>query len=413
MGINEYPSAKSRALSLCDDLTVPMQASAQNAVLRPLVHSLLAAALAAGVTLAAAVQHASAEPRGRSQDQLLRKAYDSQVTGKSREYFVYLPAGYHTEVGRRWPVILFLHGGGERGNAVEDLNRVLAHGPLAEAWIQGRDLPFIIISPQMPLFDRPLRTTEALAPQRNADGPPPPRRRGRRPAQPMARITDPTVPSYAATRGNDSWRRMESEVLAIVDSTLEEFRADEDRVYLTGLSFGGAGTWHLAMADPGRWAAIAPICGPGDPSRAVRLAEAKTPVWVLQGGRDLVVRPERVLETVKALEEAGHLSVRFTVHEDLGHNAWTRVYEGWDLYAWFLTHRRPALTADSGDRYPGSGTRKWAAKRSAESRLLAVRPAPLAVLRSLPASGDYYQLGERIDCRSLQARRPSHVNRSC
>ena len=97
---------------------------------------------------------------------------------------------------------------------------------------------------------------------------------------------------------------------------------------MTGLSFGGAGTWHLAMADPRRWAAIAPICGPGDPSRVDQIANAKTPVWVFQGGRDTVVRPERVLETVTALEAAGHPEVLFTVHEDLGHNVWTRVYEG-------------------------------------------------------------------------------------
>ena len=280
------------------------------------------------------------ETGGRSQSQLLRKGYESQVTGQRREYLVYIPVGYHTEPAKRWPVILFLHGGGERGNAIEDLDRVLTHGPLHEAWIQGRDLPFIMISPQMPRFDRPLRNPGSPLPARNPDGPPPPRNRGRRPAQPMARATDTEIPSFDARGLSESWLKMQDEVLAMVDSTLNEYRADEDRVYLTGLSFGGAGTWHLAMAGPDRWAAIAPICGPGDPALTPRLAQAKTPVWVFQGGRDTVVRPERVLETVTALEAAGHPEVRFTVHEDLGHNVWTRVYEGWDLYHWFLAHRR-------------------------------------------------------------------------
>ena len=295
-------------------------------------------AFAVGLGVSGIVSAAAAS--GRSQSQLLRKGYESQFTGHWREYFVYLPVGYHTEPGNQWPVILFLHGGGERGNAVEDLDRVLAHGPIAEAWIQGRDLPFIMISPQMPLFERPLRSPAAPAPAQVLDGLPPPRNRGRRPERPMARTTDPDIPSFGTRGASESWLKMSDEVLAMVDSTLNEYRGDEDRVYLTGLSFGGAGTWHLAMSEPERWAAIAPICGPGDPELTPGLVEANTPVWVFQGGRDTTVRPERVLETVKALEAAGHPDVRFTVHEDLGHNVWTRVYEGWDLYGWFLTHRR-------------------------------------------------------------------------
>ncbi|MXY70385.1 MAG: alpha/beta hydrolase [Acidobacteriia bacterium] len=317
-----------------------MKQSARTTALRPAHRSLVVYGVALAISLAIASNQAVAEPAGRSQGQLLRKGYESQVTGERREYFVYLPTGYHTEPGKRWPVILFLHGGGERGNAMEDLDRILVHGPVAEAWIQGRDLPFIMISPQMPLFDRPRRSSDQPAPKRIEDGPPPPRRYGRRPQQPMARVTDLSLPSFTASASRESWTRMEGEVLAMVDATLSEFRSDQDRVYLTGLSFGGAGTWHLAMADPNRWAAVAPICGPGDPSRVDRIADAKLPVWVFQGGRDTVVRPERVLETVVALEAAGHPDVRFTVHEDLGHNVWTRVYEGWDLYEWFLAHRR-------------------------------------------------------------------------
>ena len=99
--------------------------------------SLVATGVALAVSLAIASHLASAEPAGRSQGQLLRRGYDSQATGEHREYFVYLPTGYHTEPGKRWPVILFLHGGGERGDALEDLDRILAHGPVAEAWIQG------------------------------------------------------------------------------------------------------------------------------------------------------------------------------------------------------------------------------------------------------------------------------------
>lgn len=276
---------------------------------------------------------------GRSQAQLLRKSFDSTATGKQREYFLYLPAGYYTEAAKKWPVILFLHGGGERGNGLEDLDKVLVHGPIAEAWTQGRDLPFIILSPQMPLFGRELRNPDGAPPKRVVDGPPPARRYGRRPQEPMARKASGQSPRWDENGPPEGWWKVEKDLLNMVDSTVREYRADSERVYLTGLSYGGFGTWHMGMSYPHRWAAIAPICGAGNVKQVGRLVEAKTPVWVFQGGRDTVVRPEWVLSTVKALEAAGHSAVRLTVHEDLGHNVWTRVYEGWDLYNWFLSHR--------------------------------------------------------------------------
>jgi predicted peptidase len=97
------------------------------------------------------------------------------VTGLRREYFVYLPADYEQFPDKKWPVMLFLHGNGERGDGLADLDYVLRHGPLMEAWIQRRKLPFIIISPQLPLFGE----LEAVAgrasetrPERLAEGTP-------------------------------------------------------------------------------------------------------------------------------------------------------------------------------------------------------------------------------------------------
>ncbi len=292
------------------------------------------------LTLAAGQKLAAADVDGRSQAQLLRRSYMSTATEKQREYFLYLPAGYHTETGKRWPVILFLHGGGERGDGLGDLDKVLMHGPMTEAWIQGRDLPFIIITPQMPRFNRPVRGEDVVPPERSENGPPPPRPYGRRPEQPMARETSGEAARWGEQGPPEGWWMVEEDLLSMVDSVRADFRGDPARVYLTGLSYGGFGSWHMAAAHPSRWAAVAPICGAGDPNSVGSLVEAKMPIWVFQGGRDTVVRPERVLETVKALEAAGHPDVRFTVHEDLGHNVWTRVYEGWDLYNWFLSHRR-------------------------------------------------------------------------
>jgi len=90
--------------------------------------------------------------RSSTEARLLRRSYESVTTNKRREYFLYLPEGYGQDKDRLWPVLLFLHGGGERGDGLEDLDWVLQHGPLAEAWIQRRNLPFIMIGPQLPVF---------------------------------------------------------------------------------------------------------------------------------------------------------------------------------------------------------------------------------------------------------------------
>jgi predicted peptidase len=90
----------------------------------------------------------------RGAEQLLRLSNRSGLDGKERDFFLYLPRGYQGDEARKWPVILFLHGDGERGDGKAQLDFVLTHGPLYEAWIQKRDLPFLIISPQLPMFGR-------------------------------------------------------------------------------------------------------------------------------------------------------------------------------------------------------------------------------------------------------------------
>ncbi len=268
---------------------------------------------------------------GRSEAQLLRKPYRSHVTGEEREYFLYLPKGYESEQGRLWPVILFLHGGGERGDGKKDLDALLKHGPLKEAWVKRRDLPFIIISPQMPPLSPELKEKLARRPAPQAPG-----------RMPMDRRVTGEPPRWSEEGPPQGWWVYEKDVLGILDGVLGEYRADPDRVYLTGLSYGGFGTWYFAGAHPERWAAVAPICGAANPKLIARIAEARLPIWIFQGGRDPIVLAEWVLQSARALEEAGHPEVRFTVHEDMGHNVWERVYEGWDLYQWFLQHRRKA-----------------------------------------------------------------------
>jgi predicted peptidase len=280
--------------------------------------------------------------------QLLRKPYKSTATGKVREYLLHLPAGYGDDKYRQWPVMLFLHGGGERGDGVDDLDYVLVHGPLHEAWIRHRDLPFIIIGPQLPLFDQEFQIQMRAGlpkPARGAQGPPPPQTEDR-PPTPMARAADPTPSLKGATAEfgeygiPGGWHLCEEDLLAMVDEVLGEYRADPDRVYLTGLSYGGYGSFTLAAAHPDRWAAVAPICGDANASIAGKLAAAQLPLWIFQGGKDPVVKAHWVYDVANDLERAGHRSVRLTVHEDLGHDVWTRIYAGRDLYDWLISHSR-------------------------------------------------------------------------
>jgi pimeloyl-ACP methyl ester carboxylesterase len=197
------------------------------------------------------------------------------------DYLVYLPDGYCRSL-RRWPLILTLHGRGESG---DDLDLVRRQGlPLR---IEERGgLPFVIVAPQSP-----------------------------------------------------DWSWSVAALGALLDEVLRRYRVDADRVYLVGNSMGGAGTWALAARWPERFAAIAPICGRGDPASAGRLRGV--PTWAFHGADDRVVPPEESERMVAALEEAGG-DARLTVYPGVGHDAWTPTYADPKFYEWLLRHRRGA-----------------------------------------------------------------------
>jgi predicted peptidase len=197
-------------------------------------------------------------------------------------FLVSLPEGYEQDRSKRWPFILFLHGAGERG---ADLERVRVHGPAKEI-AKGRKLPFIVVSPQCP--DGELWDVEALT--------------------------------------------------ALTDQLERRYRIDKDREYLTGLSMGGFGTWDLAAAQPGRFAAIAPICGGGSWIKAWMLA--KTPIWATHGDADPVVPIDETRRMVDHIRGMGNREVRFDIVPGGGHDVWTAVYAGSALYDWFLAHKR-------------------------------------------------------------------------
>lgn len=197
-------------------------------------------------------------------------------------YLLYLPPDYDSQ--EQWPLILFLHGMGERGS---DLELLKLHG-LPRRLAAGDDFPFIIASPQCPI--------------------------------------------------TSVWPEQITPLGALLDHLLANYNIDAKRVYLTGLSMGGYGTWYLAASTPERFAAIAPICGGGIRWMGQRLKD--TPAWVFHGDADDVVSLSESEKMVKALEVAGG-DVKFTVYPDVGHDSWTKTYDNPELYEWFLHHSRP------------------------------------------------------------------------
>ena len=274
---------------------------------------------------------------------LKRDTYASEVMQTDRDYFVYLPKGYESTPNKTWPLLMFLHGNGERGNAKEGLDFVLMQGPLYEAWVQKKDLPFIIISPQLPMFGFDKKGIDYITsrskdniPQRLLTGVPP-RSAPFNTEDPLIRKPSLTDMSKVAPLLPDGWERIEGDLITILDSVAKKYRVNPKQQYLSGLSYGGFGTWFMASKYPERFAAIAPVVGWGHPSLMPPIAQHKLPVWQFAGGRDTSVNIKYFYAGLDALEQLGHDNIRFTVHEDKGHDAWTRVYASDDLYQWLLS----------------------------------------------------------------------------
>lgn len=280
----------------------------------------------------------------KSEPQLMREPYVSQVDNLERDFFVYLPVGYE-DSSQKWPVLIFLNGDGERGDGKEDLDYILKSGPLYQAWILKRDLPFIIVGPQLHMFERGgpdgpdyiLKRKRSDIPQRLAEGTPLPNQ-----DMPALEIAGPMVGTVVAEEAGidevvdkNGWHNTDPDVITVLDIVLAKFKADANRVYLTGLSMGGFGTWFYAAKYPERFAAILPIVGYPTVEQAEAVAKAGIPAWCFSGGRDLVVPTKFFFLGMNKMEEAKGV-MRFTTEQDMFHDVWNRAYGGEDVYNWLL-----------------------------------------------------------------------------
>jgi acetyl esterase/lipase len=224
------------------------------------------------------------------------------LNGTTYRFQVYLPEEWRRDDGKHWPIILFLHGRGERGSEGMWQTQV----GLAEAVRNHPDRwPFVIVMPQCPE---------------------------------TAHWTDPAMLDLA---------------MAALDQETSEFHGDPSRTYLTGLSMGGYGAWELARLHPHRWAAIAIAAGgvfwsyepdrwqqvsilPAEYARAV----GRTPVWLFHGSLDATVVPRQSELMYDAFKSAGG-DIRLWIYQGLKHDCWTRAYDEPELPRWLLAHHLP------------------------------------------------------------------------
>jgi predicted peptidase len=242
-------------------------------------HNLVRIALASSLlAVIAAAPPAAPQPKAEKLvvGKLQRKTFDKE--GKTKlDYLLYLPRGYD-KITRDVPLVLFLHGKGDKLTRME-------RGGLPKQVERKKDQPFILVAPECP---------------------------GR------------------------GWSPRD--LAPLLDDVTSTYRVDKDRVYVTGLSMGGFGTWSLAAAYPDRFAAIIPICGGGNPTAARKIKDL--PIWVFHGVKDDIVPIARSVAMVNALEKAGAKGVKFTKYPEAKHDSWSETYRNPKVWEWLLSQKR-------------------------------------------------------------------------
>ncbi|HWA17125.1 MAG TPA: dienelactone hydrolase family protein, partial [Gemmatimonadales bacterium] len=216
----------------------------------------------------------------------------SAIAATTIGYYAYLPEEHFYQAGEKFPLLVFLHGSGEKGNGTTELSKVLIHGP-PKLVKNGRGFPFIIVSPQLPASQG---------------------------GWPVGLVDELIARAKAA------------------------YRVDTTRIYVTGLSMGGYGTWAYATSRPNVVAAVVPIAGAGSTGQACNMKNV--PVWAFHGDADNTVDESGSINMVNAINActpAPAVAARVTIYPGVGHDSWTRTYDGaagHDIYDWLLQYHK-------------------------------------------------------------------------
>ena len=223
----------------------------------------------------------------------------SGAQGKSLPYLLLRPAGYDAQSGKKYPLLVFLHGAGERG---VDNRAQITHGKkvfLAVAKEHGS----FVIAPQCPPNARWVEVDWS--------------------AKSHLIPAEPSVPMGL--------------LLELLPALEKEFAIDADRRYVMGLSMGGYGTWDLIQRWPAMFAAAVPVCGGGDVTKADRIA--RVPVWAFHGDKDGAVPVSRSRDMIAAIKKAGG-APRYTESPNIGHNVWNVAFREPELLPWLFAQKR-------------------------------------------------------------------------
>ena len=218
--------------------------------------------------------------------------------GEQLPYQIYTP---ELKEGNKIPIILLLHGAGERGN---DNKKQTAHGfkPIID-YCKSSNKPAIIIAPQCP---NKMQWVNVKWNSKAHDMP-----------------EFPSTPLRLA--------------LELLDSKIKSLPVDKSRIYITGLSMGGYGTWDAISRKPQLFAAALPLCGGADIKQAEKLKNL--PIWTIHGDKDGAIPVSRSRDIVKALKEAGG-KISYTEHPGAGHNIWTRTYSDKKILDWLFSQKK-------------------------------------------------------------------------
>lgn len=203
-------------------------------------------------------------------------------------FWLFLPADYDPQSDKQWPLLLFLHGAGERGDSDDALQKVKVHGPPKKLDQPefAQKFPFITVSPQC--------------------------------------------------RPDHCWSP--GQLMELLDVMEKNYRIDLKRVFVTGLSMGGFGTWMCLNEAPNRFAAAIPVCGGAKTDWADRVATV--PTWIFHGTSDSLVPAKLSSEIHQAVRDKGVRNSILTLYEGVDHNSWTRTYDNQLIYDWLLSKKR-------------------------------------------------------------------------
>ncbi|KAH9843555.1 Alpha/Beta hydrolase protein [Rhodofomes roseus] len=242
------------------------------------------------------------------------------------EYFVSLPQAYDAETGKRWPLVLFLHGAGESQRGKNESYATLRHG-----------VPKVILcydrlkDGQEPKVDIPLRSGRRVPKEDLSTTPVPPSV-----CEFVAERFITVTPSLNMQYGY-GWNA--PALSSLLDEVIQDYRVDIRRVHATGFSMGGYGTWELAQHSPKRFASVVPICGGVEPLLALNIKHI--PQWIHHGERDDIISISQSKQMYDALQKIGAPEVKFSKYPSLGHDCWTEAYNQLELWEWMMDKSLP------------------------------------------------------------------------